>query len=58
MQIGILDKEPVLLTAQQVYLCTGGNPDIISSWGTADCPSYPQPPPAYYKHVEGWSSQT
>ena len=41
MQIGILDKEPVLLTAQQVYLCTGGNPDIISSWGTADCPSYP-----------------
>lgn len=41
MQIGVLDKEPVLLTAQQVYLCTGGNPDIISSWGTADCPSYP-----------------
>ncbi len=41
MQIGILGEEPILLTEQQVYLCTGGNPDIISSWGTADCPSYP-----------------
>ena len=58
MQIGVLDKEPVLLTAQQVYLCTGGNPDIISSWDPLTIPPIPQPPPAYYKHVEGWRSQT